>query len=139
MEEESTNKESEQGKVSKKKRKRSKNREKTRTEDKVKKDQRDVIIIKEEGDIEEGELSSSIDQSESESSSSESGSESCEGEKEYPPCIRAIVTETSCPVVVKKGTLFLITCMGGSIGRTGSSHAIILDDTSVDEVCILPG
>jgi len=58
----------------------------------------------------------------------------------YPPCIRAIVldapTSVSCAssFTLKKGFLFIVTYQGGSIGREGSQHAIILPDIKVSRV-----
>lgn len=50
--------------------------------------------------------------------------------KHHPPCMRIIVKETNLPKV-KVGTLYLITKDGGTIGREGENHAIVIRDHNV--------
>lgn len=54
-----------------------------------------------------------------------------ESSKTWPPCIRIIVEETSIPSV-KTGSLFVITCEGGTLGREGK-HDILLTDINVSK------
>lgn len=52
----------------------------------------------------------------------------------WPPCIRVIITESkTCNSLV--GKLFLITCTGGTIGRSTIADIVIPDD-SVSKVKI---
>lgn len=45
----------------------------------------------------------------------------------WPPCIRIIITESkACSSLI--GKLFLITCPGGSIGRSTNRDVVIPDD-----------
>ncbi|XP_023954362.2 angiogenic factor with G patch and FHA domains 1 isoform X2 [Bicyclus anynana] len=50
--------------------------------------------------------------------------------KHYPPCMRIIVRETTLPKL-KVGSLYLITKDGGTIGREGDHHDILLKDNNV--------
>ncbi|XP_045501608.1 angiogenic factor with G patch and FHA domains 1-like isoform X2 [Colias croceus] len=50
--------------------------------------------------------------------------------KHHPPCMRIIVRETTLPKL-KVGSLFLITKDGGTIGREGDHHAVVLRDQNV--------
>ncbi|XP_033108569.1 angiogenic factor with G patch and FHA domains 1-like isoform X2 [Anneissia japonica] len=50
--------------------------------------------------------------------------------REYPPCIRMIVTKSES---IPPGSLYIITCMGGSIGREGSEHAVVIPETGVSK------
>ncbi|XP_038211527.1 angiogenic factor with G patch and FHA domains 1-like isoform X3 [Zerene cesonia] len=50
--------------------------------------------------------------------------------KHHPPCMRIIVRETTLPKL-KVGSLFLITKDGGTVGREGDHHAIVLRDQNV--------
>lgn len=50
--------------------------------------------------------------------------------KHHPPCMRVIVRETTIPKL-RVGTLFLITKDGGTVGREGEHHTILLKDTNV--------
>ncbi|CAH2042318.1 unnamed protein product, partial [Iphiclides podalirius] len=50
--------------------------------------------------------------------------------KQHPPCMRLIVRETNV-TKLKVGSLFLITKDGGTIGREGEQHAIIITDSNV--------
>ncbi|CAG5055661.1 unnamed protein product [Parnassius apollo] len=50
--------------------------------------------------------------------------------KHHPPCMRLIVRESNLQKL-KVGSLFLITKDGGSIGREGDQHAIVIRDNNV--------
>ncbi|KAM3963333.1 LOW QUALITY PROTEIN: uncharacterized protein ACR2FA_002700 [Aphomia sociella] len=50
--------------------------------------------------------------------------------KHHPPCMRVIVRETNLPKL-KIGSLFLITKDGGTIGREGDQHIILIKDHNV--------
>ncbi|XP_047997191.1 angiogenic factor with G patch and FHA domains 1 isoform X3 [Leguminivora glycinivorella] len=50
--------------------------------------------------------------------------------KHHPPSMRVIVRETNLPKL-KVGTLFLVTKDGGTVGREGSSHCILIEDYNV--------
>ncbi|XP_047523420.1 angiogenic factor with G patch and FHA domains 1 isoform X4 [Pieris napi] len=50
--------------------------------------------------------------------------------KHHPPCMRVIVRETTLPKL-KVGSLFLVTKDGGTIGREGEHHSIVLRDQNV--------
>ncbi|XP_037961729.2 angiogenic factor with G patch and FHA domains 1 isoform X2 [Plutella xylostella] len=50
--------------------------------------------------------------------------------KHHPPCMRVIVRETKLPKL-KVGSLFLITKDGGTVGREGEKHAILLNEHNV--------
>ncbi|XP_013162860.1 PREDICTED: angiogenic factor with G patch and FHA domains 1 isoform X2 [Papilio xuthus] len=50
--------------------------------------------------------------------------------KHHPPCMRLIVRETNVQKL-KIGSLFVITKDGGSIGREGEQHAIVIKDNNV--------
>ncbi|TRY65667.1 hypothetical protein TCAL_14059 [Tigriopus californicus] len=79
--------------------------------------------IKKEEEGEEGEL----DSSESYGSTSDSSSTSeadTEPPEAIPPCIRMVVVQSE---VMTCGELFIVTCMGGSVGREGE-HDVLLDD-----------
>uniref|UniRef100_A0A8D8S686 Angiogenic factor with G patch and FHA domains 1 n=1 Tax=Cacopsylla melanoneura TaxID=428564 RepID=A0A8D8S686_9HEMI len=49
----------------------------------------------------------------------------------WPPCLRIIVTETSVKGV-KVGTLFIVTNLGGTIGREGE-HAVLIPDINISK------
>lgn len=124
--------------------KRSKQRKESAKPDKIKEEVGE-INDGEDGEVEEGEISSSNEPSDDgkSESSRDSGGENCEtgesseDDEEFPPCIRAIVLE-SCSTEVKKGSLGgIITCMGGTLGRDGDNHAIILPDMSVEKVLMI--
>ncbi|XP_050293475.1 angiogenic factor with G patch and FHA domains 1 isoform X2 [Anthonomus grandis grandis] len=59
-------------------------------------------------------------------------SESSELSKQWPPCMRLIVETTEIPKI-KTGSLFIITCDGGSLGREGSQHSVCLPDLNVSK------
>lgn len=50
----------------------------------------------------------------------------------WPPCLRIIVTETAVKGL-QVGTLFLVTYLGGSIGREGE-HAVLIPDINISKV-----
>ncbi|XP_073953711.1 uncharacterized protein isoform X2 [Choristoneura fumiferana] len=50
--------------------------------------------------------------------------------KHHPPSMRVIVRETNLPKL-KVGSLFLVTKDGGTVGREGSSHSILIEDSNV--------
>lgn len=94
-------------------------------------------------DVEEGEITSDSPTSAESSPRSATNESSCDssgrnGEllHSYPPCIRAVVQSATIGDNLKKGTLFLVPCTGGTIGSSGSHHAVLLPSSSVDEVCI---
>lgn len=48
------------------------------------------------------------------------------------PCIRAMVVESSC---IAESSLFIITCIGGTVGReAGLGHAVLIADPAVSKV-----
>ncbi|XP_032455780.1 angiogenic factor with G patch and FHA domains 1 isoform X6 [Nasonia vitripennis] len=51
--------------------------------------------------------------------------------KIYPPCMRIIVKETNLPNL-KVGSLFMVTCIGGSIGREGD-HSVTVPDINISK------
>ncbi|XP_066157416.1 angiogenic factor with G patch and FHA domains 1 isoform X2 [Euwallacea fornicatus] len=52
--------------------------------------------------------------------------------KQWPPCMRMIVETTEIPTI-KPGTLSIITCDGGTVGREGAAHSICLPDINVSK------
>ncbi|XP_030832533.1 angiogenic factor with G patch and FHA domains 1 isoform X2 [Strongylocentrotus purpuratus] len=111
----------------------------------------DVIVIdSDDSDMEEGELSDSSSESGG-SSKGESG-EDGEGEDvseesmvidddddvqsveatkvDYPPCIRMIVVRSES---MKLGSLSIVTCTGGTIGREGSNHILLVPELGVSK------
>lgn len=52
--------------------------------------------------------------------------------KGWPPCIRIIVKETNLEQL-KVGTLFIVTCTGGTMGREGD-HAVSVPDINISKV-----
>ncbi|XP_022105636.1 uncharacterized protein LOC110987314 isoform X2 [Acanthaster planci] len=106
-------------------------------------------IVLSSDEMEEGELSDSLSEvSSSEGSSLDSSSATSEDGLEeisvdsdsssglevlkvdYPPCIRMIVTKSD---TLKPGSLFIITCAGGTIGREGSNHALLIQSVKVSK------
>ncbi|CAL8121918.1 unnamed protein product [Orchesella dallaii] len=93
-------------------------------------------------DMEEGELSSSNSSNDAELSSNKSDDSSGDevesdngNQQTYPPCIRAVVQSAlDSDKSLKKGTLFLVPYTGGTIGCSGSKHAILLPTVSVDKL-----
>ncbi|XP_020294319.1 angiogenic factor with G patch and FHA domains 1 isoform X2 [Pseudomyrmex gracilis] len=51
--------------------------------------------------------------------------------KSYPPCMRIIVKETDM-AQLKVGSLFLVTCTGGSLGREGD-HSVLIPDINISK------
>ncbi|PNF28841.1 hypothetical protein B7P43_G04417, partial [Cryptotermes secundus] len=51
--------------------------------------------------------------------------------KAWPPCIRIIVKETNIEQL-KIGTLFIVTCTGGTVGREGD-HAVSIPDINISK------
>ncbi|XP_011688024.1 PREDICTED: angiogenic factor with G patch and FHA domains 1 isoform X2 [Wasmannia auropunctata] len=51
--------------------------------------------------------------------------------KNYPPCMRIIVKETDL-TKLKLGSLFLVTCTGGSLGREGD-HSVLIPDINISK------
>lgn len=49
--------------------------------------------------------------------------------------MRIIVKETNLPKL-KVGSLFLVTYIGGSLGREGD-HSVLISDINVSKVCII--
>ncbi|CAH0724388.1 unnamed protein product, partial [Brenthis ino] len=82
--------------------------------------------LKEE--LEDGECSDTASESDNESTSTASDDESVA--KHHPPCMRVIVRETNLPKL-KVGSLYLITKDGGTLGREGDQHTIIIRDHNV--------
>ena len=94
-------------------------------------------------DIEEGELTDSTigsgtnhnsdsDISDSETVTSHNTTDSELREMSI-PCIRAVIVESSV-ASLPKGFLFVVTCMGGSIGCEGNMHSILIPDSSISKV-----
>ncbi|XP_047997190.1 angiogenic factor with G patch and FHA domains 1 isoform X2 [Leguminivora glycinivorella] len=94
-------------------------------------------------DLEEGECSDSEDEAEdkkkveeevesddSDASVSTFSNDDDSIAKHHPPSMRVIVRETNLPKL-KVGTLFLVTKDGGTVGREGSSHCILIEDYNV--------
>lgn len=50
----------------------------------------------------------------------------------HPPCMRVIVKETNLSNL-KVGSLFIVTYIGGSIGREGD-HSIVVPDINISKV-----
>ncbi|XP_072039053.1 uncharacterized protein [Amphiura filiformis] len=106
-------------------------------ESKRKEDIEEITILDSEDDdseMEEGELSDSS----ADFSSSEESSE-CESDviaevvavrQEFPPCIRMIVTRSD---KIQLGSLFVVTCTGGTIGREGSNHVVTIPELGVSK------
>ncbi|KAG5325206.1 AGGF1 factor, partial [Pseudoatta argentina] len=51
--------------------------------------------------------------------------------KNYPPCMRIIVKETDL-IKLKLGSLFLVTCIGGTLGREGD-HSVLIPDINISK------
>ncbi|KAJ8924356.1 hypothetical protein NQ315_007152 [Exocentrus adspersus] len=77
-------------------------------------------------DMEEGECSDSAN-----SSVEDDKSESIDISKQWPPCMRIIVESSDVPKV-KVGSLYIITCDGGSLGREGN-HSIVIPDLNTSK------
>ncbi|XP_011688023.1 PREDICTED: angiogenic factor with G patch and FHA domains 1 isoform X1 [Wasmannia auropunctata] len=63
--------------------------------------------------------------------SSENDDEEQDLAKNYPPCMRIIVKETDL-TKLKLGSLFLVTCTGGSLGREGD-HSVLIPDINISK------
>uniref|UniRef100_A0A182KDB3 G-patch domain-containing protein n=1 Tax=Anopheles christyi TaxID=43041 RepID=A0A182KDB3_9DIPT len=98
--------------------------------------------IKEEGELESSESSDSKSvESVIVVKSSDEGSEASQTEqfktgykdvaKRYPPSLRMIVQETNVKEL-KIGSLFIVTCKGGTLGREGN-HDVIIPDINVSK------
>lgn len=53
--------------------------------------------------------------------------------KKYPPSLRIMVLETNLPKL-KVGELFVVTYKGGTLGREGAHHDVIIPDINVSKV-----
>ncbi|KYM94361.1 Angiogenic factor with G patch and FHA domains 1 [Cyphomyrmex costatus] len=62
---------------------------------------------------------------------SESDDEEQDLAKNYPPCMRIIVKETDL-IKLKLGSLFLVTCIGGTLGREGD-HSVLIPDINISK------
>ncbi|XP_036145089.1 angiogenic factor with G patch and FHA domains 1 isoform X2 [Monomorium pharaonis] len=65
------------------------------------------------------------------STNSESDDEKQDLAKSYPPCMRLIVKETDL-AKLKLGSLFLVTCTGGTLGREGD-HSVLISDINISK------
>ncbi|XP_058807942.1 angiogenic factor with G patch and FHA domains 1-like [Phymastichus coffea] len=116
--------------IIKEKNNRQKNKDRTK-KIKLSKEAKEKDVI----EVEEGECSDSDNESSSSSvevitiGSPENNNEDIA--KDYPPCMRIIVKETQISKL-KIGTLFLVTCIGGSIGREGD-HPVLLRDINISK------
>ncbi|XP_018312230.1 angiogenic factor with G patch and FHA domains 1 isoform X1 [Mycetomoellerius zeteki] len=87
--------------------------------------------------LEEGECSGSENDGISDeiipdvSTNSESDDEEQDLAKNYPPCMRIIVKETDL-IKLKLGSLFLVTCLGGTLGREGD-HSVLIPDINISK------
>ncbi|KAK9875271.1 hypothetical protein WA026_007662 [Henosepilachna vigintioctopunctata] len=96
---------------------------------KVKARKRKQLKAKDE-DIEEGQCSDSSSEDTS-ISGDNAESDSSDITKQWPPCMRIIVEETSVPKL-KAGSLHIVTFEGGSIGREGN-HAVLIPDINISK------
>ncbi|XP_071449306.1 angiogenic factor with G patch and FHA domains 1 [Hetaerina americana] len=84
---------------------------------------------------EEGEFSESSEADEDSPMTSEGDQVESEEDslssKEWPPCMRIIVKETEVKGL-KVGTLFIVTCTGGTLGREGD-HAVSIPDINISK------
>ncbi|KAJ8928677.1 hypothetical protein NQ314_018730 [Rhamnusium bicolor] len=78
-------------------------------------------------DVEEGECSESDESCSDEDAKSDTSDIS----KQWPPCMRIIVESSDVPKV-KIGSLHIITCDGGSVGREGG-HSILIPDINTSK------
>ncbi|XP_061721183.1 angiogenic factor with G patch and FHA domains 1 isoform X1 [Cydia pomonella] len=93
-------------------------------------------------DLEEGECSDSEDEKEDKKEEEEVESDDSDASmstisndddsiaRHHPPSMRVIVRDTNLPKL-KVGTLFLVTKDGGTVGREGSNHTILIEDYNV--------
>ncbi|XP_022837765.1 angiogenic factor with G patch and FHA domains 1-like isoform X2 [Spodoptera litura] len=96
-----------------------------------------VTKLGEPEEMEDGECSdtssSSSDDDDDDVKSNASTSTATDDEsvaKHHPPCMRVIVRETKLPKL-RVGNLFIITKDGGTVGREGEQHIILLKDHNV--------
>ncbi|KAJ8717195.1 hypothetical protein PYW08_005594 [Mythimna loreyi] len=89
------------------------------------------------GELEDGECSDTStensDEEDEDKKSNISTSTASDDEsvaKHHPPCMRVIVRETSLPKL-RVGNLFIVTKDGGTVGREGEQHTILLRDNNV--------
>ncbi|CAH0401288.1 unnamed protein product [Chilo suppressalis] len=91
--------------------------------------------VVEDNDLEDGECSetesehSDVETEDTHDSTSTASDDDAVA-KHHPPCMRVIVKDTTLPKL-KVGSLFLVTKDGGSIGREGEHHCIVLRDENV--------
>ncbi|XP_059060911.1 angiogenic factor with G patch and FHA domains 1-like isoform X2 [Achroia grisella] len=86
-------------------------------------------------ELEDGECSESdCEKSENEDNKSNASTSTATDDesvaKHHPPCMRVIVKDTNLPKL-KVGSLFLITKDGGTIGREGDQHVILIKDHNI--------
>ncbi|XP_050674691.1 angiogenic factor with G patch and FHA domains 1 isoform X2 [Leptidea sinapis] len=124
-----------------KRKKRNKKSEKKKLEKEITDDTEDVKEANENvpddtSDLEDGECSITSESGDDDNDDNEDGASTSTASddesvsKHHPPCMRMIVRETSLPKL-KVGSLFLITKDGGTIGREGDHHSILLKDQNV--------
>ncbi|KAH9643633.1 hypothetical protein HF086_006109 [Spodoptera exigua] len=90
----------------------------------------------EDGECSDTSSSSSDDDDDDDVKSNASTSTATDDEsvaKHHPPCMRVIVRETKLPKL-RVGNLFIITKDGGTVGREGEQHIILLKDHNVSRV-----
>ncbi|KAJ0174175.1 hypothetical protein K1T71_010321 [Dendrolimus kikuchii] len=90
-------------------------------------------VNKEPKEMEDGECSDTENEQSNDEASDDSTSTASDDEsvaRHHPPCMRVIVRETNLPKL-KVGSLFLITKDGGTVGREGEQHTIIIRDHNV--------
>lgn len=110
------------------------------TEDKESKEEEieeSISKMAEPEEMEDGECSdtssSSSDDDDDDVKSNASTSTATDDEsvaKHHPPCMRVIVRETKLPKL-RVGNLFIVTKDGGTVGREGEQHIILLKDHNV--------
>ncbi|KAK4884722.1 hypothetical protein RN001_000993 [Aquatica leii] len=87
---------------------------------------------KEKSELEEGECSDSNESDITQDINDETNLSDCtEISKAWPPCIRIIVKATEVSKLTK-GSLYIITCEGGTLGREGD-HSIIIPDINISK------
>ncbi|XP_037295256.1 angiogenic factor with G patch and FHA domains 1 isoform X1 [Manduca sexta] len=84
----------------------------------------------EDGECSETESEASSDETNKSKASTSTDSDDESVAKHHPPSMRVIVRETNL-TKLKVGNLFLITKDGGTIGREGDQHVIIINDHAV--------
>lgn len=53
----------------------------------------------------------------------------------WPPCMRVVVQETGLENL-DVGSLFIVTCSGGTLGREGN-HSVTIPDITISKVCTI--